>query len=222
MVDKNLYDIVFVIDSTNSMGNYINAVTEKCRNIIDEINDSFPKEKQFKFGAILYRDIVDNKECENVIIKLTPDKDLLKSNLENVKTQWGGDDAEDWNSAYLLLVDEMNWTSDKSVKIAVHIGDASTHGREFTAEGEPDNHPDEGVNFIQTIKKVAEKGIKIIGFPINKRPIHCFQKFMEIYKENNGYSFSNYINVLPKHEDFDAEIFNQITKETLKFLIAHE
>ena len=222
MVDKNIYDIVFIIDSTNSMRSYIDTVTEKCRNIIDEINSSFSKEKQFKFGAILYRDIVDNKKCENVIIKLTPDKGLIKSNLEKVETQWGGDDAEDWNSAYLLLVDEMNWTCDKSVKIAVHIADASTHGKEFTAKRETDNHPDEGVNFMQTIKKVAEKGIRIIGFPINNIPIHCFQKFMEIYKQNNGYSFSNYINVLPKHDDFDAEIFDQIIKETLKFLISHE
>lgn len=97
LVDRNLYDIVFVIDSTHSMKKYIDAVTEKCRDIIEEINSSYSNEKKIKYGAVLYEDIVDNKKCENVLIKLTPDKGELKLKLENVQTQWRGDEAEDWN-----------------------------------------------------------------------------------------------------------------------------
>lgn len=222
LIDKSIYDIVFAIDCTNSMKRYINAVTEKCRDIVDEINNSFDNEKQFKYGAILYRDILDNKNCQNILIELTYDKEVLKSKLENVQTQYGGDDAEDWNSAYYQLINDMNWTSDKSVKIVIHIADASTHGKEFTSKNESDHHPEEGTNFIKTIEKVAKKGIKIIGCPINQRPIHCYQKFMEIYKLNNGYSFSNYINVFPGNDDFAYETFYELTKETLKFLIKHE
>ena len=189
LIDKSIYDIVFVNDSTNSMKRYINAVTEKCRDIVDEINNSFANEKQFKYGAILYRDILDNKNSQNILIELTPDKEILKSKLENVKTQDGGDYAEDWNSAYLQLINDMNWTRDKSVKIVIHIADASTHGKEFTSKNESDHHPEEGTNFIKTIEKVAKKGIKIIGCPIKKIPIHCYQKFMEIYKLNNVFFF---------------------------------
>ena len=226
LIDNNLLDIVFVVDSTNSMKKYINGITEKCRDIIEEItNDNAINfsEKKYKFGAILYRDIVDQKDkCENILIPLTSQKDLLKEKLEKVETKYGGDDAEDWNGAYELLIENMNWTSDKSIKIVIHICDASTHGREFTSKKENDNHPEEGIKFIKTIEKVSKKGIKIIGFPIGERPVHCFQKFMEIYKGNNGYSFSNYVNIMPKHEDLDFEIFNQITIEALKFIIKHE
>ena len=31
---------------------------------------------------------------------------------------------------------------------------------------------------------------------------------MEIYKNNNGFSFSNYINIFPSNEQFNNEIFN--------------
>jgi len=198
LFDKSKYDIVFVIDSTNSMKKYIEAVTEKCRDIIDEITITFQNEEEisFKFGAILYYDPVDQVNQKNIIINLTDNKEDLKKELAEVKSKYGGDDAEDWNGAYELLINEMNWTDDKSIKIVVHITDA--------------------------IGQAAKKGIKIIGFPIKKRPIHCFKKFMEIYKENKGYSFSNYINIMPRHEDFDSEIFNKITIEALKFIINHE
>ena len=69
--------------------------------------------------------------------------------------------------AYLLLLNDMQWSSDKSIKIAIHIADASTHGKEFTSQYESDHHPEEGIKFIiQTIEKVAKKSIKIIGFLI--------------------------------------------------------
>ncbi len=42
---------------------------------------------------------------------------------------------------------------------------------------------------------------------------------MEIYNYNNGFSFSIYINIFPSNDQFNNEIFNQITKEALKFLI---
>ena len=103
LVDRNLYDIVFVIDSTNSMKKYIDAVTEKCRDIIEEINSSYSNEKKIKYGAVLYADIVDNKKCENILIQLTPDKDELKLKLENVQTQSGGDGVEDWNNNIKIL-----------------------------------------------------------------------------------------------------------------------
>ena len=103
LVDRNLYDIVFVIDSTHSMKKYIDAVTEKCRDIIEEINSSYSNEKKIKYGAVLYADIVDNKKCENILIQLTPDKDELKLKLENVQTQSGGDGVEDWNNNIKIL-----------------------------------------------------------------------------------------------------------------------
>lgn len=63
----------------------------------------------------------------------------------------------------------MQWSSDKSIKIAIHIADTSTHGKEFTSQYESDHHPEEGIKFIiQTIEKVAKKSIKIIGFLIFK------------------------------------------------------
>jgi len=224
LFDKSKYDIVFAIDSTNSMEKYIEAVTEKCRDIIDEIVLTFQnvEEISFKFGAILYSDPIDQVNEKNIIINLTDNKEDLKKELAEVKCQYGGDDAEDWNGAYELLINEMNWTDDKSIKIVVHIADASNHGIEFTSSGEKDNHPDKGAIFIKTIGQVAKKGIKIIGFPIKESPIHCFKKFMEIYKENKGYSFSNYIDIMPRHEDFNAEIFYKITIEALKFIINHE
>ena len=102
----------------------------------------------------------------------------------------------------------------KKVIRLLYIGEASSHGKEFIEPGMEDKHFLEGIKFIRTIKKIAEKGLKIIGFPIGEHPpIHSFKKFKEIYEQNHGHGFYLYKDLM------NIEYFNNITEEAIKFII---
>ena len=168
------------------MGGYIKASNENCENIIERINLSYGHEKKFKYGGIFYRDPIDVPNDEHYFIQMCSDKNEIISSIKNVTAVGGGDESEDWNGAYEIALDRINWTSPNSNKIIIHIADAGAHGFEFS---DGDRHLEEGPKFIKTIKKVAEKGFKIIAFPIGQAPNKSFNKFKEIYIANNGYIF---------------------------------
>ena len=191
---------------------YINASIKNCKNIVQTIELKFPY-KIKKFGAIFYRDPIDRKEDKHTYIQLTSNGNSFQNQIEGIKAFGGNDYAEDWNGAYEIALNKINWTNERGNKIVIHIADASAHGNEFIEPGIEDKHPHEGPKFIETIKKVAKKGIKIIGFPIGKYPpINSFTKLKEIYSKNHGYSIYIYPNL------FNIKYFDTITKVAIYFI----
>jgi hypothetical protein len=210
-INYDYIDILFIVDATQSMAPYINACIKNCLYIVQTIELKFSY-KIKKYGAIFYRDPIDRKEDKHTYIQLTSDKNEFQNQIETIKAFGGNDYAEDWNGAYEIALNKINWTNERGNKIVIHIADASAHGNEFIEPGIEDKHPCEGRKFIKTIKKVAKKGIKIIGFPVGKYPpINSFTKLKEIYKKNNG-SIYMYKNIL--YVDF----FANITKVAIKHI----
>ena len=160
-INYDYIDILFMVDATESMTPYINASIKNCKNIVQTIELKFPY-KIKKFGAIFYRDPIDRKEDKHTYIQLTSNGNSFQNQIEGIKAFGGNDYAEDWNGAYEIALNKINWTNERGNKIVIHIADASAHGNEFIEPGIEDKHPHEGPKFIETIKKVAKKGIKII------------------------------------------------------------
>ena len=218
LIDKNLCDILFMIDATSSMGPYVKETIDNCIDIVEKINFNYYKEKKFKYGAIFYRDPIDCKGQDiHSFFPMSFNKDDFQNKIKSVIAQGGGDYAEDWNKAYEIALNQMNWTNEKSNKIIIHIADSSAHGKEFIEPGIKDSHDEEGPKFIKTIEEVAKKGFKIIAFPIGEDPpIKSFKKFMEIYRRNKGYSFTIFKSLMNINE------FSRITEEVIRFIINHQ
>ena len=214
-INYGLCDILFIVDSTESMKDYINICIKKCADIVERINFEFSYEINFYYGAIFYRDPIDQKLDDiHEYIPLTSNKTEFQKSLKLIKASGGGDYAEDWNGAYEIALNKINWSSDISNKIVVHIADASAHGIDFIEPGQIDKHLSEGPKFIKTIKKIAEKGLKIIGFPIGDNPpIHSFKTFKNIYEKNKGNAFCIYKKLL------NIKYFDNITERAIKFII---
>ena len=200
------------------MESYINATINNCIDIIEKINFNYYKEKKFKYGAIFYRDPIDCKDKDfHSFFPMSFNRIEFQNKIKSVIAQGGGDYAEDWNGAYEIALNQMNWTNEKSNKIIIHIADSSAHGKEFIEPGIKDSHDEEGPKFIKTIEEVAKKGFKIIAFPIGEvPPIKSFKKFMEIYRRNKGYSFTIFKSLMNINE------FNRITEEVIRFIINHQ
>ena len=91
---KELYDIIYMIDSTGSMETFIQSVKEQCIEISQNLKNEFPN-MNILYGGIFYRDPVDVKGEEHDYQQLgTSEK--LKKKMENVYADGGGDIPEDW------------------------------------------------------------------------------------------------------------------------------
>jgi hypothetical protein len=207
-IDRNKCDILFMVDSTGSMSPYLKATIDNCLKIVENINRNYNSKKQLKYGAIFYRDPFDQPSITHSVYNLTSNKTEFQNSIKDETTRGGGG-PEDWNGAYEIAINKINWTNNSN-KIVIHIADAGAHGVEFTPG---DSYPEEGPKLMDNIKKIAQLGLKIIAFSIKTGALNSFKKFMDIYKQNNGFSFCLFDNLM-NIDDFSNNI-----EETIKFYI---
>ena len=95
------FDIVFLIDSTASMGPYIEAAKSESKNISKILRNTYP-EMNFQYGYIFYRDPIDSKEDKHEVINLTDNVNSFPEKIGKIQATGGGDLPEDWAGAYKL------------------------------------------------------------------------------------------------------------------------
>ena len=207
-IDNNKCDILFMVDSTTSMRSYLAATIDNCVKIAENINKKYNSKKELRYGAIFYRDPFDQPSIKHSIYDLTFNKDEFQNSIKNEQVRGGGG-PEDWNGAYEIAINQINWAKNSN-KIVIHIADAGAHGVEFTPG---DSYPDEGPKLVDNIKKVAQLGLKIIGFSIESRALNSYKKFMDIYMQNNGKAYCLFDNLM------DIKDFSNNIEETINFYI---
>ena len=177
---NNDFDILFLVDATGSMSEYITAAKEETKNISDELMKLYP-EKMFKYGYIFYRDPVDSKSDQHEVIDLTDDVNSFPEKIGKIVAKGGGDIPEDWVGAYKLANEKISWRN--GIKVIMHLADAGAHGKLFTLN---DKYPEEEQKLIIELDKCAEKGIKIFGYVINDRARESFNQCAKIYRSKGG------------------------------------
>ena len=205
------FDIVYMIDATGSMGNYLKAAKDQCLNISNELQNKF-KDFSFKFGGVFYRDPIDCPNDKNEMIDLSDDVLSLKFFISCVKPFGGGDEAEDWAGGYELAINHIKWRN--GLKLIIHICDADGHGKEYTKS--EDHHPDEGEKIPPLIKKCVEKQIKVIGFNINKGANTSFKEYKKLYdsidiKRKGLYRFKDFEETENLAETFKESVIEAAT-----------
>ena len=174
------FDIVFLIDSTASMGPYIEAAKSESKNISKILRNTYP-EMNFQYGYIFYRDPIDAKDDIHEMINLTDQVNDLPSEIGKIRAIGGGDLPEDWVGAYKKVNNDINWRNGN--KVIFHIADAGAHGKRFTPS---DKYPDEEKKLIKEIEKCCSKNIKIFAFVIEEDSRNSFIECKKIYKSKGG------------------------------------
>ena len=136
-------DVVFVIDTTNSMQPHIDAVTRAINEAADTLSRKLPDANLLKFGVVGYRDALESTpaleyEVRNFTPELLPTeefRDLLESGSVAASAAGSGDWSEE---VFLGMREAINaqW-SPSSARIIILIGDASSHpvGHEKSVTG---------------------------------------------------------------------------------------
>jgi Mg-chelatase subunit ChlD len=113
-------DILFVLDTTGSMGEEI----ERLKTTIELIHlnlSSMPAAPAIRFGMVLYKDYGD--EYRTKLVPLTPDLQAFQTALAPVVASGGGDTPEDLEYALWEGVERMDWNSD-GIRLMFVITDA--------------------------------------------------------------------------------------------------
>jgi Mg-chelatase subunit ChlD len=141
-------DVLFVLDTTGSMGKEI----ERLKRTIEIINlnlSSLSSKPQVRFGMVLYKDRGD--EYVTRTVPLTGDLDVFQKELNKVRADGGGDGPEDLQSALADAVQKISWNRD-GVRLVFVITDAPPHldyGQKYT--------------FVNAAGDAKKQGIKIFS-----------------------------------------------------------
>ena len=141
-------EVVFVLDTTGSMGGLIQAAKEKIWAIANTLASTKPA-PDIKMGLVGYRDRGD--EYVTKLTDLTDDLDAVYEQLMGFKADGGGDTPESVNQALNEAVTKINWSKDgKAYRVIFLVGDCPPHM----------DYADD-VKYAESCKAAATAGITI-------------------------------------------------------------
>ncbi|MFN0133754.1 MAG: vWA domain-containing protein [Phycisphaerales bacterium] len=118
-------EVVFVLDTTGSMGGLIEGAKQKIWSIANAIASAKPK-PQIRMGLVAYRDRGDDYVTR--LTPLTDDLDALYADLMKCHASGGGDGPESVNQALHEAYTKFEWSADKStLRLIYLVGDAPPH-----------------------------------------------------------------------------------------------
>ncbi|CAF3964325.1 unnamed protein product, partial [Rotaria sp. Silwood1] len=185
-------DIVFVCDTTGSMGGYMNEVkTNTCQRIM---NTAMTAVKDVQFRFVAYRD--HPPQDSTYVIKTSNDAGdfcnatELQAFVAKLDANGGGDGPEAVLDGLWDAGVKSKWRDANTLKYIVHIADAPPHGRLYTngcgdgfPEGCPCNLTIEQIATVLKTKQIRYKLMKI-GSSINTMAT-IFRKHITEYEESD-------------------------------------
>jgi len=167
-------DILFIMDTTGSMGEEISRL----KNTIEIINlnlASLSSKPKIRFGMVLYKDRGD--EYVTRVIPLTGDLDKFRGELNQVTAAGGGDTPEDLQSALQDGIEKINWNKD-GIRLCYLITDATAHldyGQKYT--------------YVNAVHDARSMGIKM--FTIGTGGLDISGEY--ILRQVSQYTYAKYI-----------------------------
>ncbi|MGV6815166.1 MAG: vWA domain-containing protein [Phycisphaerales bacterium] len=141
-------DVVFVLDTTGSMGGLIEGAKQKIWAIANQISQA-QQTPVIRFGLVGYRDRGD--AYVTTMTELTEDLDTVYSDLMNYRAQGGGDTPESVNEALFAAIERFEWSEQpNALKMVYLVGDAP-----------PKMEYNDDVKYQASCRLARERGINI-------------------------------------------------------------
>ncbi|MCK5147598.1 carboxypeptidase-like regulatory domain-containing protein [bacterium] len=141
-------DILFILDTTGSMGEEINRL-KKTIEIINLNLESLSNQSLIRYGMVLYRD-----RSDEYITKITPFTSNLKQflgELNNVTVDGGGDTPEALQSALKSAMNDFDWNQD-GLRLSFIVTDAP-----------PQLYADQAYNYTHAMTMAKQNGVKLFS-----------------------------------------------------------
>ncbi|KAF4987741.1 hypothetical protein FGRMN_10165 [Fusarium graminum] len=130
-------DVLFLMDTTSSMGPYIDAAKEQVKKIVQDITETFYNEAEVRIAVVSYRDHCDTINLR--FIDFTTDVEKVSQFIDKLQASGGGDAPEDVLGGIEKAINA-SWKN--PTRCVIHIADAPPHGSIFHSWGpeEDDYH----------------------------------------------------------------------------------
>ena len=212
IIRQSRLDLLFIMDITNSMDNYLDEAKNGILAMIKKIQIECPGSEIF-LGFIGYKDFNDLDFGEKYInLEFTTDYEKIKNNISFLKAEGGGDTAEDLCGAFDLAKNK-NWTG--KTRFAILVTDSPCHGEKYhDLKKEEDNYPNgdrDERNIEDYIIFFAQNEISLYCLKINSTTDKMFKIFKDIYTKNKDKNSKNEFVV-----EQGKKIFNIVTENTIK------
>ncbi len=143
-------DLLFVLDTTGSMGDELYRIQETIDSIAQRI-DAFDPRPQIRYGLVAYKDEGDDYVTRPVAF--TTDLAAFRSELNALSAQGGGDTPEAVDAALEDALLTMAWSDTPAVRLAFLVADAGPHTYQQTQ-----------FTYLDGAREAVARGVKI--YPI--------------------------------------------------------
>jgi hypothetical protein len=157
LLEKTGFDVVFLIDATNSMDFVIGAVKAQLATLVDTIRKLVPNAR---VGLVLYKD-----RGEDFLVRksdLTFHLDKLRSFISNIQASGGGDYEEAVMDGLKAATQQMNWRK-YAQRVIVLVPSSPAHSNETrqTEEFVRAFHASGGIVHVLDLAEVMHRNYEI-------------------------------------------------------------
>jgi hypothetical protein len=142
---RRTVDLAFVLDTTGSMAEEIEAVKSTINTVATKLQN---EQVDLRIGLVEYRDRVDAEVTH--VYPFSTDATAFGASVRQLHAAGGGDYPEDMQMGLQTAVDNLQWSSTSIARLAVVIADAPPH-RDYRDER----------SYADTAKRAAARGIKL-------------------------------------------------------------
>jgi uncharacterized protein YegL len=119
---RRTIDLAFVLDTTGSMGEEIEAVKGTIRAVAEKLAND---QTDVRVGLVEYKDRTDAQ-----VTRVFPFSSNLKgfaASVAELRAEGGGDTPEDMQAGLTAAIDQLDWRTDAVARLIVVIADAPPH-----------------------------------------------------------------------------------------------
>ncbi|KAK3313605.1 hypothetical protein B0H66DRAFT_483889 [Apodospora peruviana] len=184
-------DLLFLMDTTGSMGAYIESAKKQVKSIMEDITAAFFDEATVRIAVVGYKDHKDKPNIQ--FLDFTPDVEKVRKFLDEFKATGGDDEPEDVLGG---IRQALNATWQQQTRCIIHIADAPPHGRNLhdvlgagsIAAGrddyiEPGSEPHK-LSYEPLMKQMVGLNINYALLRINKSTDRMAYRFLRAYASN--------------------------------------
>ncbi|OAA57623.1 MHCK/EF2 kinase [Niveomyces insectorum RCEF 264] len=175
-------DLLFLIDTTGSMGSYIEAAKNQIRSIVNDIGIAFLNEAEVRMAVVGYKDHSDSPNIQ--FLDFTTSSSQVRSFLDTLSATGGADAPEDVLGGIWRALNA-NWRH--RTRCIIHIADAPPHGRDLHDLGvradyypNPGSEP-HGLTYKPLLSRMVNLHINYVLLQINGCTDRMAFAFLETY-----------------------------------------
>ncbi|CAD8169819.1 unnamed protein product [Paramecium pentaurelia] len=224
--ERNILDVVFIMDCTGSMEIWIDSARESISSIIDIFNKTV-SQTLIRIAFVGYRDFKDDKHIQ--YHDFTTDVDLIKQFISTLEATGGNDQAEDVAGGIEQVL-KLNFSKHPdSILCTFLISDAPTHGKQYHDNKVEDEHNDEIKDgSLEKLMQVLDQKKVPNNYFFCCKINDTTNKMFEIMKQNfknleisqlETQDFANYVSIsmIKSYKKSSIFFMNDIQSKTQRF-----